>query len=103
MFSNTRVPANVWSHVAFTWSRTQGTAKLYINGVHHASKSADTSIDSTLDLKNSGHSVYDIGLIRGSGKTTNAYFSDLMIFNRELSENEIRNDLVVNHPFHIFV
>ena len=90
----------MWCHVALSWSRSQRTAKLHINGAQYASKVASISYDSTVELKNSGHSVYDIGLKRDSEDTTHAYFSDLMIFNRELSDSEIRNDLFVSHPFH---
>ncbi len=56
-----------------------------------------------LDLKNSGHTVYDIGLKRDGGTTIHAYFSDLIIFTHELSETELKNELFFNHPFHSFI
>ena len=102
-FRDPRVPTNVWSHVAFTWGRALYTGKLYINGVHYESRIADISTETVVDLKNSGHTIYDIGLKRDSGDTTPAYFGDLMVFNRELSETEIRNDLFINHPLHNFI
>lgn len=92
------VPVNVWSHVAFTWGRTQHTGKLYIDGIHYKSAIADTNNEPVVDLKNSEHPVYDIGLKRDSRENSHAYFSDLWVFNRELSENEIRNELFLKHP-----
>lgn len=100
-FSNT-VPTNVWSHVVFTWECAQHTGKLYINGVNYRSAFADTTIEPIVDLRNSGHEVYDIGLKRDNGQTSHVYFSDLVVFNRQLSENEIRNDLILNHPLRNF-
>lgn len=96
------VPVNEWSHVAFTWSRVQHTGSLYINGHHLKSKIANISVETKVDLKNSGHTVYDIGLKRDSGETTGAFLSDLMVFDRVLSNDEIKNELVVNHPLHSF-
>ena len=101
LFSKT-VPVNVWSHVAFTWSRIQHTGSLYINGDHLESKIANISVETKVDLKNSGHTVYDIGLKRDSGETTDAFLSDLMVFDRVLSNDEIKNEFVMNHPLHSF-
>ena len=56
------------------------------------------------DFMNSGHSVFDIGLKRDSRTTAHAYFSDLMVFRRELrfspirNVNEIKEYLVLEHP-----
>ena len=50
-----------------------------------------------LDFKNSGRSVYNIGLRKDTGETIHAYLSDLMIFNRVLSEHELKHDLFENH------
>ena len=99
LFSAT-VPVNKWSHVAFTWSRVQHTGSLYINGHHLKSKIANSSVVTKVDLKNSGHTVYDIGLKRDSGETTDAFLSDLMVFDRVLSNDEIKNELFINHPLH---
>ncbi|PFX30340.1 Signal peptide, CUB and EGF-like domain-containing protein 1 [Stylophora pistillata] len=100
-FSKT-VPADVWSHIAFTWSRVQRTGSLYINGVSLRNKTANISVETSLDLKNSGHTVYDVGLKRDSGNTIVAFLSDLMVFNRVLSINEIVNELFSSHPLHSF-
>ena len=56
------------------------------------------------DFMNSGHSVFDIGLKRDDRTTAHAYFSDLMVFGRELrfssikNVNEIKEYLVLKHP-----
>lgn len=64
------------------------------------SKIADISVETKVDLKNSGHTVYDIGLKRDSGETTDAFLSDLMVFDRVLSNDEIEKELFMNHPLH---
>ena len=83
--------------MAMTWSRADKTAKLYINGELKATKVA--TADPTLDFKNSGHPFYDIGYKRDTDERAHGYFSDLMVFTQELSPSEIRNDLVISHPF----
>ena len=91
-----------------TWGRiqaTQGTLRLFING--EMKKSKNVTGDS-MDFRNSGHSVYDIGLKRDSGTTTHAYFSDLMVFSREMrfssiqNMNQIKENLVLNHPLYTY-
>ena len=96
-FSNV-VPVNAWSHVAFTWERARHIGKLYINGVNYNSALADTTIEPIVDLKNSGHQIYDIGLKRDNGETSHVYLSGLAVFNRQLSNTEIINDSILNHP-----
>ena len=62
-----------------------------------------------MDIKNSGHSVYDIGFKRDGGTTTHAYYSDLMVFSRELrfssieNVNQIKKHLVLNHPLYAYI
>lgn len=96
-FSNV-VPTNAWSHVVFTWERAELAGRLYINGVSFRSAYADTSIEATVDLRHSGHQVYDIGLKRDNGETSHAYLSDLRVYNRQLLDTEIKNDLILSHP-----
>ena len=91
----------VWRHVAITWGRADRKVKMYING--------DVKLDKVipdnpvLDFKNSGHSVYDIGLKRDTATTTHAYFSDLVIFTHELSGTDLKNELFVNHSLRRFI
>lgn len=99
--SDHRVSRDVWSHVAVTWSRMHGLVQIFINGQMKASRNVDSHL--LLDFKNSGHSVYDIGLKRDSSTTTHAYLSDLMVFNRDLSEIEIRNNLFQSNPLHSYI
>lgn len=66
------------------------------------SKIANISVETKVDLKNSGHTVYDIGLKRDSGETTDAFLSDLMVFDRVLSNDEIEKELFMNHLLHSF-
>ena len=84
--------------MVFTWERAEHTGKLYINGVYYKSALADTSIEPIVDLRNSGHLVYDIGLKRDTGQTSHVYLSDLTVFNRQLSDTEIIDDLFLDHP-----
>ncbi|XP_078382582.1 uncharacterized protein LOC144665249 [Oculina patagonica] len=99
--SSDTVQLDVWSHMAVTWRRTDRKAKLYINGEMKKEVVADDN--PVLDLQNSGHTVYDIGLKRDNGETSHAYYSDLMVFIRDLSEDEITNDLFNMHPFRTFI
>ena len=72
-----------------TWGRiqaTQGTLRLFING---EMKTSMIVMGDSMDFRNSGHSVYDIGLKRDSRTTTHAYYSDLMVFSRELRFSSI--------------
>jgi len=87
---------DVWRHVAFTWRRLDRRVRLYMNGdVKRDQLIADNPV---LEFKNSGHSVYDIGLKRDSATTTHAYFSDLIIFTHQLSGTDLKNELFVYHP-----
>ena len=84
-----------------TWGRADRKYRLYING--------DVKLDKVildnpvLDLKNSGHSFYQIGLKKDTGTTIHAYFSDLVIFSQELSETEVKKQLFFNHPLRSFI
>lgn len=95
------VVVNKWTHVAMTWGRTQGTVRLFMNGEMNVSRKVTRR---SKDFMNSGHSVFDIGLKRDSRTTAHAYFSDLMVFSRELrfspikNVNEIKEYLVLKHP-----
>ena len=68
---------------------------MYANGKKTFEHAADKN--PVVDFKNSGRSVYDIGLRKDTGETIHAYLSDLMIFNRVLSEHELKHDLYENH------
>ena len=89
-----------------TWGRTEGTLRLFINGEMNTSKNVTSN---SMDIKNSGHSVYDIGLKRDGRTTTHAYYSDLMVFSRELrfssieNVNQIKEHLVLNHPLYAYI
>lgn len=99
--SSAIVDTDVWRHVAITWGRADRKVKLYINGdVKRDQLIPDNPV---LDFKNSGHSLYDIGLKRDSATTTHAYFSDLIIFTHELSGTDLKNELFVNHPLRSFI
>ncbi|KAL9989353.1 hypothetical protein ACROYT_G003894 [Oculina patagonica] len=99
--TGTSMDTDVWRHVAMTWGRADRKVRLYING--EVKLERVMSDNPVLDLKNSGHSVYDIGLKRDSGTTIHAYFSDLIVFINELLETELKNELFFNHPLHSFI
>ena len=84
--------------MAFTWERARHIGKLYINGVNYNSALADTSIEPIVDLKNSGHQIYDIGLKRDNGETIYVYLSGLVVFDHQQANTEIISDLILNHP-----
>lgn len=91
-----------WIHVAMSWKRgISGELKTYANG----DKKFENFVDGngTLDFMSSGRSVHDIGLLKRSGETIHAFLSDLVIFNRELSENELKAQWVRSHPLYNFI
>ncbi|XP_068701130.1 uncharacterized protein [Montipora foliosa] len=102
--SNVVVPTNRWSHVAITWNRAYRRARLFFNG--EKKQEIKVAEDKDIDFVDSGHSVYDIGLKRDGGTVAHAYFSDLMVFYRELqfspseNVNEIKNAIFLTHPPH---
>ena len=91
-----------WAHVAFTWKRRiiQSQLRIYHNG--NKILEENVSENAILDFWNSGRSVYDIGkvLYRGVEERAHAYLSDLVIFNRELPEHKLTEELVVSHVLH---
>lgn len=88
-----------------TWSRVDRTARMFINGEMKSSQTVPDKFN--INLRDSGHAVYDIGLKRDSRTTTHAYFSDLMVFSREFrfsslrDVNEIKNKIFLNHPLRL--
>ena len=90
-----------------TWTRADRVARLFINGEMKLNHIVPDN--SNINFRNSGHAVYDIGLKRDSRTTTNAYFSDLMVFSRafqfSLSDNvnEIRDGIFLNHPLYSYI
>lgn len=88
-----------------TWSRADRTARMFINGEMKSSQTVPDKFN--INLRDSGHAVYDIGLKRDSRTTTHAYFSDLMVFSREFrfsslrDVNEIKNKIFLNHPLRL--
>ena len=92
-----------------TWGRiqaTQGTLRLLINGELNISMKVKGS---SMDFRNSGHSMYDIGIKRDNGVTTHAQYSDLMVFSRVLrfssieNMNQIKENLVLDHLLHAYI
>ena len=88
-----------------TWNRAYKRVRLFSNG--EIKVESYVAPNGSIDIMNSGHSVYDIGLKRDSGTVAHAYFSDLMIFDREYSfspnVNEIKDDIFSKHPLHNFI
>lgn len=79
-----------------SWKRgVSGKLKLYANGEKKFENVVDGNAN--LDFKNSGRSVYNIGLRVDTGYTIKAYLSDLVIFNRELPEQELKEEWVQSH------
>ena len=92
--------------MALTWGRKQGTLRLFINGEMNVSEKVTSQ---SKDFRNLGHSVFDIGLKRDNGATAHAYYSDLMVFSRDLrfssieNVNHIKEHLALNHPLYAYI
>ena len=99
MCSEIIVPRNKWIHVAMSWKRgISGKLKLYANGEKKFEAAVNGNVN--LDFRNSGRSVYNIGLKIDTGDTIQAYLSDLVIFNRELPEHELLEEWVQSHTLY---
>ena len=82
-----------------SWKRgIRNKLKLYANGEKKFEGVVDGNVN--LDLRNSGRSVYNIGLRIDTGDTIQAYLSDLVIFNRELPERELLEEWVQSHALY---
>ena len=82
-----------------TWKRgVNGKLKLYANGEKKFEAVVDGNVN--LDFRNSGRSVFNIGLKVNTGDTIQAYLSDLVIFNRELPEQELMEEWVQSHALY---
>ena len=93
------VPRGKWIHVAMSWKRgLSGRLKLYANGEKKFEAVVDGNVN--LDFRNSGRSVYNIGLRIDTGDTIKAYLSDLVIFNRELPEHELMEEWAQSHALY---
>jgi len=93
------VPIDEWTHLAMSWKRgVSGKLKLYANGEKKFEAVVDGNVN--LDVRNSGRSVYNIGLKIDTGTTIQSYLSDLVIFNRELPEQELMEEWVQSHALY---
>lgn len=85
-----------------TWNRAIRRVRLFVNG--EVKNESNVVSNRNINCMNSGHPDYDIGLKRDSGTVAHAFFSDLMIFYRELkvsnSPNEIKSSIFLNHPLY---
>ena len=85
--SNTSLINNNWYHIAVTWDKSIGDMNIYINGVFDAK---------TANVKNSifdSNRQYSIGSEdAGYAPTTRRNISVVQLYNRALSESEIKNN-----------
>lgn len=82
-----------------SWKRgVSDKLKLYANGEKKFGAVVDGNVN--LDFRNSGRSVYNIGLRIDTGDTIQAYLSDLVIFNRELPQHELMKEWVQTHALY---
>ena len=87
-----------------TWKRgINSEVKMFQNG--NKIFEDTVTVNPIQDLQNSGRSVYDIGkvLTQGTEETAHAYLSDLVAFNRELPEHELKEEWVHNHTLYKFI
>lgn len=77
-------PLNTWSHVAFTYDRTTGQYRYYFNGERVLSINGDTGVD---DYFSAG---VTIGQSLGSGRQWLGSIDDFRLYNRALSDEEVK-------------
>ena len=73
--------------MAVTLDRSASEAYIFLDG----QKVGTEAQASGLYLRNTSHTVYDIGLKRDTGLTLRGYLRDLMIIGKALSEGELAN------------
>ena len=82
-----------------TWKRgISGKLKMYLNGYKKFEHVVGGNRN--LDFKSSGRSTFDIGVRKDTGETMHAYLSDLVIFNRQLPEHELKEKWVRRHALY---
>lgn len=76
------VMPNVWQHVAFSYDKASGIARLYHNGIEVASKNIGPNPPQTAFNLNVGHRV--------GGASFRGLLDEMALYNRALSPNEIQ-------------
>ena len=91
-----------------TWNRAHKRLRMFTNGEMKLESTVPSNRNT--DFMNSSHPVYDIGLKRDTGAVAHAFFSDLMVFDRELpfsptqsAINEIKDEIFGKHPLQDYV
>ena len=82
---------NVWVHVAATWSQVNRIAKIFIDGIETASKSANAGL-SSYEIMSNSHTYYQVGVKKDSSETFYGFVRDLKVFKRLLTANEIMQE-----------
>ncbi|XP_048584250.1 uncharacterized protein LOC5517652 isoform X2 [Nematostella vectensis] len=79
-------PSNKWVFVAMTWDRGNREFCLYRDERRQGCMSY---IGNDVDLKQTNHTKYEIGLKKDTGNMMHGCISDLMVFDRKLEVGEI--------------
>jgi hypothetical protein len=91
LFSIATIPADTWTLIACTYSRTEGKQKIFING------NLDNSRDVNYALQQNTADLY-IGA-GGHGQGFTGIIDELRIYNRALSAAEIQSDFQKSPDF----
>jgi hypothetical protein len=77
------VMANVWSHVALTYSKFTGAAKFYHDGLQVADQQVGSFTPETSSAFNIGYAPHD-------GATYDGTIDEVSLYNRALTANEVK-------------
>ncbi|XP_020898083.2 uncharacterized protein LOC110236866 [Exaiptasia diaphana] len=83
--STSHFPIGNWYHMTVTWNRQAKVCKSYVNAVL---KRTGVSIESNLDLHETGESFYEIG---GEDGMFKGWISELVALPQELKQYEVEN------------
>ena len=84
---NSTVPLNTWTHIAAVWS--DSGLQLYMNGVKDSSLIASTGNTTPTDGREY-HYKKDIGYESGYGRQFSGKIGEVLMYNNDLSETEIK-------------
>lgn len=87
--------------MAVTWSQGSRIAKIFINGLEAASKSANAGL-SSYEIMSNSHQYYQVGSKKDSSETFYGFVRDVKVFKRLLNDNEIKQEAGTLPPTDLF-
>jgi hypothetical protein len=91
---HTEWKANVWYHLAVTYDENKGIGKSYVNGVLKSDVTEDGATRNPKSVEGPLQANDKDLLIGKYNKTFNGIIDEVVIYNRVLTEEEIKQDMM---------